>query len=691
MVDAGRKGANRGLFGPAGGASKITEISGAGNMWDKLKLLAAPVLALSFLSASALQASGQEHAAAAPAATPVAVAPAGVELTSTDVNAWLDGFMPFALRNGDIAGAVVTVVRDGQVIANRGYGFSDLAHRTPVDPSATLFRPGSISKLFTWTAVMQLVEQGKLDLDADVNTYLDFQIPPYQGHPITLRQIMTHTSGFQEVIRDLIVTDAHGLTLGDYLRNNIPSRIYAPGTMPAYSNYATGLAGYIIQRVSGEEFPAYIQHHIFEPLGMQHASFEQPLPEAMRPNMSNGYKNVVDGEAQPFEIIPASPAGALSLTGADMALFMNAHLNDGAGLMRPETARMMHETVDQQFPGVNSMLLGFYQENQNGQRIIAHGGDTQWFHSNLSLLTDQHVGIFISVNSGGGPVPGARLLRWEFMRAFMDRYYPAPPLQEQVALPTAREHGALVAGDYESSRRAQTNPLLAVYFAGQSTVAMLPNGDLVGAPGLPTLNGAPKHWREVEPWVWQEVGGTDRMGARFENGRVTAIAAEPLAFAIPSTRAPWYRSKSLLMPLFLVALGVFFLTLVSWPVRAVMRRVHQRAFPYEGARAQAHRVSGIISLGVVLYLSAWIALLIWLMESLTSNVGNAMAGPLMTLYVAGVVPVLALVGSGFVNWRLWSPPSTWFAKVWGVLLLLSAVIVLWFAVAMQLFSFATRY
>ena len=101
----------------------------------------------------------------------------GAALTATDVNAWLDGFLPYALGRGDIPGAVVVVVKDGQVVTQRGYGFADVAKGRRVDPSTTLFRPGSISKLFTWTAVMQQVEQGKLNLDADVNQYLDFKIP----------------------------------------------------------------------------------------------------------------------------------------------------------------------------------------------------------------------------------------------------------------------------------------------------------------------------------------------------------------------------------------------------------------------------------------------------------------------------------------------------------------------------------
>ena len=195
-------------------------------------------------------------------------------LTREDVSAWLDGFMPYALETGDIAGAVVVVVKDGQVLFQQGYGYSDLEKRTPVDPETTLFRPGSVSKLFTWTAVMQLVEQGKLDLDADVARYIDFQIPARDGKPVTLRQIMTHTAGFEEQIRALIIEDpAKIVPLDQALKHWIPERIHAPGSTPAYSNYATAIAGYIVQRVSGQPFDQYIAQHIFQPLGMQHSSF----------------------------------------------------------------------------------------------------------------------------------------------------------------------------------------------------------------------------------------------------------------------------------------------------------------------------------------------------------------------------------------------------------------------------------
>ncbi len=183
--------------------------------------------------------------AQAPKATPVPPAPqpptAGEsrvtepphELTVADVHAFLDGFVPMQLEREDIAGAVVLVVKDGAIFFAKGYGYSDVEKRTPVTVDATLFRPGSVSKLFTWTAVMQLAEQGKLDLDRDINEYLDFKIPAKFGKPITLRNIMTHTPGFEEQIKDLISEEATPVaTLKQHLVTHIPERIFPPGTIP---------------------------------------------------------------------------------------------------------------------------------------------------------------------------------------------------------------------------------------------------------------------------------------------------------------------------------------------------------------------------------------------------------------------------------------------------------------------------
>src|SRR5579884_1238419 len=365
-------------------------------------------------------------AAVLPASAPPATAgtpTAAPELTKADVDAWLDGYMPYALKAGDIPGAVVVVVKDGQPLTMRGFGYSDLKAAKPVDPNLTLFRPGSVSKLFTWTAVMQLVQAGKLNLDTDVNTYLDFKIAPKDGKPITLRNLMTHTPGFAETAKYLIeFGEKHPQPLGKILARWVPDRIYAPGSMLAYSNYGASVAGYIVERVSGEPFDQYIQRHIFAPAGMTHSSFDQPLPPALRPLMSKAYK-AGSVEPQPYEVIGMAPAGALASSGADMGRFMIAHLNHT--LINPATAQLMYSEANKPFPDLPAMGLGFYHEDRNGLRIVGHGGDTVFFHSDLHLFLDKNVGLYVSMNSLGKN-GAAHSLREELLQEFTDRYFPAP-------------------------------------------------------------------------------------------------------------------------------------------------------------------------------------------------------------------------------------------------------------------------
>jgi CubicO group peptidase (beta-lactamase class C family) len=281
--------------------------------------------------------SGQETksgASKSPAAVAAAIPPSpperrGTELTANDLEAFLDGFMPLQIEKADIAGAVVSVVKDGKVLFEKGYGYSDVEKKTPVSPQDTLFRPGSISKLFTWTAVMQQVEQGKLDLDRDVNDYLDFKIPPAFGKPITLRDIMTHRSGLEETVKELFVgSEKELMPIAKYLPTHLPARIYPPATTPAYSNYATTLAAYIVQRVSGQPFDDYFDEHFFKPLNMTRATFRQPLPETLKSFMSSGYILGSD-KPKPFEYVEVAPAGSLSASADSMAHFMIMHLQNG--------------------------------------------------------------------------------------------------------------------------------------------------------------------------------------------------------------------------------------------------------------------------------------------------------------------------------------------------------------------------
>jgi CubicO group peptidase (beta-lactamase class C family) len=279
---------------------------------------------------------------AAPAAPSVRTdVPAAHPLTGDDLAPWLDGLIPGALRNNAVPGAVIVVVKDGKAILSRGYGMADVRDRTPVDPARTLFRVASISKTFTWTAVMQLVEVGKVDLDGNINEYLDFRIDGRNGAPITIRHLMTHTAGFEEMGNAPFLDDpADLITLERFVKQFTPERIYGPGTTPAYSNYGAALAGYIVQRVSGLSFDDYMDQKVLAPVGMTSSTFRQPLPAAFDKSVARGYQTATE-PGRPFEYIWDAPAGSLSATGLDMGRFMVEHLgNENPLAMKPTTTAM---------------------------------------------------------------------------------------------------------------------------------------------------------------------------------------------------------------------------------------------------------------------------------------------------------------------------------------------------------------
>ncbi len=667
---------------------------------SRVNLLAALVLLLLSLSLSA-----QEPAAAEteviPLEEPELVAEVVVEpepdlspsLQKADLGAWLDGFLPYALETADIPGAVVAVVKNGEVLIQRGYGVSDVEAGTPVDPDHTLFRPGSVSKLVTFTAVMQLKEAGKVDLDADINQYLDFKVPA-EGKPITLRNLMTHTGGFEEAIKNLLFHDPERLqSLGDYLKAWVPEQIFEPGTTPAYSNWGTALAGYIVERVSGQPFEEYVDEHIFTPLEMHDSTFLQPLPEDMVAQMSKGYLTD-SGTPIEFELLGPGPAGSMSSTGADMAKFMIAHLQLGRygdnRILREETAREMHETALTLLPPLNRMELGFFETNINDEQVIAHLGDSRAFHTALHLFVDRNVGLYLSVN-GTGKAGAAGKIRSALFEQFADRYFPAgDSAADQPAGGIEPGHAAKLAGVWWSSRGARSNFFGATTMLGGMKVSVNDKGELV-IPSQRGLNGRTTKWIEVEPWVWHEKGGHNRLAAVVENGEVVRWSVDGLAPFTVFERVPAYMSPSWLGPMFQASVAVFALTFLFWPLAAVVRRYYGVKLKLQGVQRSSYRWVRVFAGLVLAVLGGWM-LVFSAMTRDFSNMSDAMAPWLWLLYFGGV---LAFVGALLVNIRnvriVWQDRGRWFARLWAILLVLAAAVVLWGAWAYKLLAFTTNF
>jgi CubicO group peptidase (beta-lactamase class C family) len=619
----------------------------------------------------------------------VPVAPAGThEMSTDDIGAFLDGIMPQQLAREGIAGAVVSVVKDGKVLFAKGYGYSDVEKKTPVSPDNTLFRPGSISKLFTWTAIMQLVEQGKLDLDRDVNDYLDFKIPATYPQPITLRNVMTHTPGFEETAQELFVANAKDLKpLGTYLKEHLPERVYPPGTTPAYSNYATTMAGYIVQRVSGQSFDDYIDEHILKPLSMTHSTFRQPLPETLRPLMSKGYE-LASQPAKDFEFVEAFPAGSSSVSAIDMTRFMIAHLQDGqldgAQVLKPETARLMHARQFENLPGMNAMALGFYEETRNGHRIIGHGGDTQYFHSDLHLIPDAQVGFFVSYNSAGKGEVSSREAVWH---GFLDRYFPYQ-IPNGTTYANAAQDAQEVSGHYIVSRRSETTILRVLNVAGEAKISRNSDGT-ISADALKDFNGQPKKFRAISHLMFRDVNGQDHIGFKRDNsGNLVAVIDFPF---MVFQKSPWYQNSVLQLPLIIASVAVLLLTVLLWPVAALIRKHYGKPL---SLMTKQKRLRLLVRLCCVAYLIFFGAYLLFFTMAL-KDIGmlSPRSNPwLRMIQIVGWLGVIGTLFAVYNAFRSWQDSQRWlWSRIGDTLIALGCVGVIWFVFTWNMLHWSLKY
>ena len=547
-----------------------------------------------------------------------------------EIEAFLDGVMNSHLEAYHTAGATVAIVRDGEVIFQKGYGYADYEARKKVDPDTTLFRIGSVSKLFTWTAVMQLVEQGKLDLDADVNTYLkDFQIPmDVYTEPITLKDILTHTPGFEDRVLHLFVKDETGLKpLGELLKNDLPNRVRPAGDIASYSNHATALAGYIVELVSGMPWADYVETNIIKPLGLEHTSIRQPLPKELTGDLSKGYIWEGEFKEQTFEYIPLAPAGSTSSSAGDMAKFLIAHMQLGklgdARILKEETARLMQSDLHHQVEGMDPMAHGFIVSTVNGQRLVGHGGDTLWFHTMFHFLPEHNVGYFVSYNTReGGEASG------QFCLAFMDHYYPAPDPEVLVPADGAANTLAKFAGSYRLNRYDHSSFMKLGAALQPMSISVTDKGELL-------INMAPdKRWIQTGPLMFREKHGPETFAFREdESGNITnAFMNMPI---MAFDRLAWYEGPSIQLIIAVPAVLLCLLTLVAWVHSGISRRFLGVTFQ-EGARLPGFS-------RYVLRLSAllWIAFLVAMIVSMSPDPSNIVFGVPKMLDIAFWFPVVA--------------------------------------------------
>ena len=524
---------------------------------EKARVIAASVVAILLITTGLAQ----------PA---LAIQPVTGPTDRAELEAFMDGVIEAQLEAYNIAGAVVAVVREGGLFFTKGYGYADLKLRKRVQADTTLFRIASISKLFVWTAVMQLVEQGKLDLNIDINTYLThFKIPHTYDEPVTLAHLMTHTAGFEEYVTGLFAQNtARLLPLEDILAKEIPVRVRPPGDVISYSNHGTGIAAHIVEQVSGMSWDSYVEENILRPLRMTHTTFRQPVPETLSANASKGY-TYSEGEFQEkaFVYVPLAPVASASTTATDMANFMIAHLNQGrfdnSRIFDPETARQMHGALFRHAPQVHPIAHGFFDISRNGQQVIGHGGNILYFHSQMALLPEQKMGLFVSYNTRGG-----RKAAKETYELFMNRYY--PPGDLQVLTPSEKSIDRLrrLTGRYFSTRRSHER--LTKLGALLATVHVKLSEDGV----LKTVGSRIARWIELKPLTFREEYGDRTLVFRKDaKGRVTHMFMSDLPY-MALERIGIMDSPILHVALAVAAILLFFITTASWPFTALIRRRH---------------------------------------------------------------------------------------------------------------------
>lgn len=615
--------------------------------------------------------------------TPPATPANAHQLTSADLEAFFDGVIPLQLERSDVAGASVLVMKGGQLLLQKGYGYSNFEDKKPVDPATTIFRLASISKLFTWVAVMQLQEQGKLDLDTDVNQYLDFQIRPAFGRPITIRNLMTHTAGFEETVRDIILVDgkqpaSQVPSLRDFLIRNQPRRLFPPGIVPGYSNYGVGVGSYIVQRVSGQPFEQYVADHILTPLGMTHSTFYQPPPKDLEPFPSEGYRNNTSRDPIGFEIFNPVGAGGVSSTAADMCRFGLALLNggelDGHRILKPETLAAMYTPQFRASDQLPALGMGFYETWRNDLHWIGHEGDLIAFHSLFFLERSQKLILFVSFNSAGG----AGKARPELLQMFTDRYFPSNSPQKFITM--SQQDLRSVEGTYQSTRRADSTKIRLNNLFSQRTASVEKEGVLT-IGDVKDLRGHTIKWKPIAKDLFQQVDGQRRLFAiRDGSGKVIR-----LAYDFPGVQAERIRSYD--SAGFVYALCAASVMILGAVIFASLYRVGRRLLFKNRLKPAPQAATEWLPLTTRIAAWLWLALLGGILGFFAST-GDDLAPPTQAwdkyLYLVNVVTVIAIlfsllaIASGLIIWL--RPDLRRVTQVKFSLVALACLVLCWLAI-----------
>jgi len=506
----------------------------------------------------------------------------------TDLEAFVDEHVESAL-GGAADGATVAVVRDGELALSKGDGHALRSPDTPVDPGRTLFRIGSISKVVTYTAAMQLVDRGVVDPREDVNAYLDgVSVPATYDDPVTLANLTTHTAGFEMRVRGDRASHPDRLRpLDEALATHQPERVRPPGDVPIYTNYAAALAGGVVAGAAEATFADYADEHLFAPLGMTHSTFAQ-APEDLVPGGS-----VTDAVSW-YADVP--PAAGMHSTATDMARFALAHLQGGAlpsgvgdtadgegRILSSEAVDAMHEQWYTPHDALPGMAFGFERQRRGDALVLSHAGETGEFSSELVLVPDRDAALFVAYH--GSPLDDVHDARSSFVAAFLDRVAPTESPDSPSGRPARADE---LAGTYRPAHVTEHStyekPLVAAWL-GDLTVSVADDGALVTE-----FQGERDRWVEVEPLVFERVDGGNTLVFRERDGAIASVFVESMPSVAFEPVGP-AATLPVQTGLAAVATVVVLSGAVAWPLTAGVRRVRGAPLSAEGLRAR--RVSGL--------------------------------------------------------------------------------------------------
>jgi len=580
-------------------------------------------------------------------------------ITPQAVEGFMNRFASVYMKDYDVPGFEFVMVKDGEVFFSKGYGYADVEKQVPFDPDHTIVRGGSIVKTVTALAVMQLVEQGKLDLDADVNQYLThFKIPDTYDQPVTIRELLHYTAGFDTRFIGIRVESADEiLPLSDYLAQHLTDRVRPPGEVRSYNDFEIALAGLLVEDVSGMPYDQYAQEHIFEPLGMDSTSIY--LPKADERSVALGYRS--DGQPYPlnyYYLNDAAGAG-FNTTASDLARYMIMHLENGkydnVQLLSEESAKELHTTRFQHDPHLPGIAYTFDEVFWGGQRIMAKSGGAPGFNNRMLLLPDDHIGIYFVYNRDSSVKFGPKLEQ-EFQARFFPGSY-GQPLQKEIP-PTDAYELDRYAGTYVDLIDYSERSIEKVHsLTEQYQVA-------VNAQGRLTMNGNTIIHVEDNLFQWSDSG--NYVAFREDtHGNITHLFYARTA----ALRVPWYETSQVQIGLLGFSLVIFLTGVIGWLV-ATFRR-----------QGKSYIISGLLSLLCICFLVGMGLLLGPIFTVADPPWVFSFAPPtglllLLALPLVGVSLTLVLAWQVFKSWK--EKRNGWFVRVHNTSILLASLSFLFF-------------